>query len=303
MLAVLALILATAAVLLTARAVALPRLKAARNLREIDVYGYNAEIPELPAETAPQEGPLGNLAHRVGAPLAGRLGRSRLEELQGHVRAAGFYELRPETFVGYRLLAAAALVLFVLWCAAGGAWSPVLVVGGVGYAGAVGWMAPLILVKGRGRRRLDEIDRQLADLIELLVVTVEAGLGFVASLRLATARMSGALGDELKLMLQEQTLGLDSGEALANLLERADTPSMRSFVRTVDQGQRLGVSVGQMMRGLAGEMRRRRRQAVEERAQRAPVKILFPLIFCIFPALLLVALYPAVHELAGAFGG
>ncbi len=89
-------------------------------------------------------------------------------------------------------------------------------------------------------------------------------------------------------------MGLSSTEALTNMLERADTPGIRMFVRAVVQGETLGVSIGQIMRNLAIEMRKRRRAAAEERAQKAPIKMLFPLIFLIFPAMFVVLLLPAM---------
>ena len=98
-------------------------------------------------------------------------------------------------------------------------------------------------------------------------------------------------------------MGLSTEEALSNLAARCDTPSMRSFVRSVLQGERLGVSIGSIMRNLAIEMRKTRRQTAEERAQKAPIKILFPLVFLIFPPIFIVLLYPAIHSFGQAFGG
>ena len=98
-------------------------------------------------------------------------------------------------------------------------------------------------------------------------------------------------------------MGLSTDEALRNLLARCETPAMRSFVRSIIQGETLGVSIGQIMRNLAVDMRKRRRAQAEERAQRAPIKILFPLIFLIFPAMFVILLAPAVFGLIKAFGG
>jgi tight adherence protein C len=97
-------------------------------------------------------------------------------------------------------------------------------------------------------------------------------------------------------------MGLTTNEALKGMLSRADTPGMRTFVRSVVQGETLGTSTGQIMRNLAGEMRKRRRSAAEERAQKAPIKILFPLVFLIFPAMFIVLLGPVVYSL-GKLGG
>src|SRR5919204_669865 len=114
---------------------------------------------------------------------------------------------------------------------------------------------------------------------------------------------TGSLSDEVRLALQEQRMGLATNEALSGMLSRCDTPSMRSFVRSVIQGETLGVSIGNIMRNLATEMRKRRRAAAEERAQKAPIKMLFPLIFLIFPPMFIVLLYPAVQSFGQSFAG
>ena len=96
-------------------------------------------------------------------------------------------------------------------------------------------------------------------------------------------------------------MGLSTIEGLRNMLVRCDTPSMRSFIRAVLQGEALGVSIGEIMRNLALEMRKRRRQGAEERAQKAPVKMLFPLIFLIFPAMFVVLLGPVIFKFGDSF--
>jgi tight adherence protein C len=167
----------------------------------------------------------------------------------------------------------------------------------------MGWVLPSFLLKRRGTRRLAQIDREVPELVDLLVTTVEAGIAFSASLRLAATRFHGALGEELRLALQEQEMGLSANEALSNMLARTDTPAMRSFVRSILQGETLGVSIGKIMRDLAIEMRKRRRQRAEERVQKAPTKMIFPLVFLIFPAMFLVLLGPAVLQVIEMIGG
>ena len=147
----------------------------------------------------------------------------------------------------------------------------------------VAWMLPLVLVRRRARFRLSAIDIELPELIDLLVVTVEAGMGLGASLQLASSKIRGPLSDELRLALQEQRMGLQHLRGAEGMMARADTKSMRSFVRSVVQGETLGVSIGTIMRNLSVEMRKRRRQSAEERAQKAPTKMLFPLVFLICP--------------------
>ena len=141
----------------------------------------------------------------------------------------------------------------------------------------------------------------LPELIDLLVVTLEAGVAFAAALQIAAERLQGPLGEEVRLTIQEQTLGLSMTEALENWLARCDTPSVRSFCRSMIQGDQLGVSIGQILRNLAVEMRARRKQTIEERAQKTPIKILFPLVFLIFPAMFLVILGPLVYRISDAF--
>jgi len=102
-------------------------------------------------------------------------------------------------------------------------------------------------------------------------------------------------------LYQEQRMGLSTNEALQNMLARADTPSVRSFVRSILQGETLGVSIGQIMRGLAVEMRRRRKAAAEQKSQKAPFTILVPLVFLNFPAMFVVLLGPALCSIMDAF--
>ena len=161
----------------------------------------------------------------------------------------------------------------------------------------LGWIGPSFYVHRRARLRLQSIDEGLPNMIDLLVVTLEAGVAFTAALRLSADRLTGPLGQEIKLTIQEQSLGITTLEALENWLRRCDTPSVRSFVRAMVQGDRLGVSIGQILRNQAVEMRARQRHMVEEKAQKAPVKILFPLVFLIFPAMFVIILAPALFKI------
>jgi tight adherence protein C len=215
--------------------------------------------------------------------------------------AAGIYGIAPKKFMGYRLLCTVSLPTLWLWSASAYA-APITLLGLLFFA-FVGWRGPILIVQRRTRSRLEEVNYELPELIDLLVVTVEAGLGFNGSLQVASERLTGPLGDELRLAMQEQTMGLTTSEALSNMLVRCQTPLMRSFVRAVLQGETLGVSIGKIMRELATDMRKRRRQAAEERAQKAPIKILFPLVFLIFPSMFVVLLGPAVHGFMNSFGG
>jgi tight adherence protein C len=142
----------------------------------------------------------------------------------------------------------------------------------------------------------------MPDLVDTLVATVEAGIAFSASLQIASRRFRGALGEELRLTMQEHSMGLSLQDSLTHMVERQDSPSMRTFVRSLVQGEQLGISVGQTLRNLSHDMRMRRRQLAEEKAHQAPVKMVFPLVLFIFPALLTVILGPAFLTISHIFG-
>ncbi len=160
----------------------------------------------------------------------------------------------------------------------------------------MGWYLPYVRVQRRARIRLERIDREVPELVDLLVTTVEAGVGFAAGLQLASRSIEGPLGQELRLALREQSLGLTPEEALRNLSLRVDSPATRAFTQALVQGESLGVSIGAILRDLAIDMRKRRRQSAEERAQKTPTKILFPLIVLILPAMFIVTLGPVLLE-------
>jgi tight adherence protein C len=281
-----------------ARALTTRRLKTTERLAAIDEYGFSAEstAPELPLQR--RKSSTSDFVSAVGAAVAQRFGSIREEDLRAELMSAGIYGMSPRTLLGYRAIAAILLPAFILLV---GGFS-LLSVGLALVMIAGGWMLPLIIVRRKARARLQEIDRRLPDLIDLLVVTVEAGLGFAGALRLAAEHIPGALSDELRLTLQEQTMGLGVDEALANLAARASTPGMLAFVRAMAQGERLGISIGHVMRNLAIDMRKRRRSMAEERAQKAPIKMLFPLVFLIFPAMFIVLMVPALLSLISTLG-
>ena len=290
---------------LFARTLLLSRRRAAEGLRQIDVYGFGgaglidprtrSRLPQRPLTSTVRA-----LAGGFGSLLARNPSRASEENLGRLLRAAGFYTMPPRRFVGYQALGALALGGFFLWVVLVGSTSPVLAILLVVIGLLAGWSMPLVFVKRRARMRGERIDYDMPELIDTLVATVEAGIAFSSSLQLASKRFRGPLGEELRLTLQEQTMGLGLHDALNNMLERQNTKAVRAFVRSLIQGEQLGVSVGQTLRNLSHEMRTLRRQLAEERAQKAPVKLVFPVVLLIFPALLVITLGPAIlriHEI------
>ena len=293
---VMGVLLIGAAAGLVARAFLMPRLRTGDALGNIGSYGYTGAEQGRPSR--PLGFKLNELASYLGELIGGAAKRD--VSLRNQLRAAGLYTLSPGTFTGYRVLLTAVLPGLWLWLSLGLDYPTTLVVLGFVLAMAVGWVLPMTILRERGRRRLADVEYEMPELIDLLVVTVEAGMGLAGGLQLAGARFGGPLGEELRLTLQEHNLGIAMNEALRNFLDRAGTPSSRSFVRSILQGEQLGVSIGQIMRNLAREMRTRRRQLAEEKAQKAPIKMLFPLIFLIFPAMFVVLLAPSIYSFLGA---
>ena len=298
-----ALLLAGLAFALAIRALLLPRLRTNANVATIGEYGYAAATAPGATDADGVRSVFNDCASFVGGLALRHFGKIKEAELRTELLAAGLYTMPPRRFIGYRILCVVTVPAACVSVAAT-AGMPTFFSGVLVLLGVVGgWMGPLVLVRKRARRRLEQIEYELPELIDILVVTVEAGLGLSSSLQIASERLGGPLGNELRLMLQEQSLGLPTDEALRNMLTRAETPAMRSFVRSILQGESLGVSIGDIMRTLATEMRKRRRAGAEERAQKAPVKLLFPLIFLIFPAMFVVLLGPSIFQFLEAFGG
>ena len=287
---------------LVVRAVTSVRLQASERVANIDAYGFGADAgADLPTVRGPGRA-FDSVAEAIGGAVAPRLGSFSEAEVTNRLLGAGIRDTTAIAFLGYRVAAGIGLPLAILLPAlAAGNPSGMVVLIAI-FAALAGWMGPMVVLRDRVERRRAKIETALPELIDLLVVMVEAGLGFSGSIRIAGGWLRGPLGDELRLTLQEQSMGLSTNEALTNLLDRCETPSMRSFVRSILQGETLGVSIGAILRNLAIEMRKRRRQAAEERAQKAPIKMLFPLVFLIFPPIFIILLYPALSSVTQSLG-
>lgn len=277
------------------------RMRTAQRLSTINEYGFTSEavVPSI-LSTEPKRSVVTGGATWLGDILSRRLGSVNEDEMREQLMAAGMYTTSPRTMLGYRVLAAVILPILVFVLTGG---SQILDIFAMVLMLFAGWTFPLTYVQRKARKRLAEIDRRLPDLIDLLTVMVEAGLSFSAALRQAAPEFEPPLSDELRLTLQEQTMGLGIDDALSNMAERADTPAMRSFVRAMAQGERMGISTGQIMRSLSLEMRARRKALAEEKAQRAPILMLFPLVFLIFPSMFIVLMTPAIINLLHSFKG
>ena len=212
----------------------------------------------------------------------------------------------PPAWSADRILAAKGLLLLVLG-ALGGLYG---LLHGVGLCilcaalgGAIGFFLPDVLLYNAGTKRQAKIQAALPDGLDMLTVCVEAGLGFDAALAQVARYTRGPLAAEFARALQEMQIGVARTQALRGMVARTSVPELRAFVSAIVQASELGITVARVLREQANEMRVRRRQRAEEKAQKVPIKILFPLIFCLFPALFVVILGPGVITAARVLFG
>jgi tight adherence protein C len=215
----------------------------------------------------------------------------------------------PPRWDANRILAAKAAGLLALGALAGlyglGALhNPGLVVAAMGAGAAVGFFLPDLLLYNTGVKRQVKIQQSLPDAMDMLTICVEAGLGFDAALARVTRNITGPLAAEFARSLQEMQIGKSRTEALRALAERTTVTELRAFVSALVQAGELGIPVAEVLREQAKEMRLQRRQRAEAKAQQVPVKILFPLIACLLPALFVIIIGPGgISIMHALFGG
>lgn len=242
------------------------------------------------------------LAERVLRPLVKRLSRVVNRGDQGGLIArtdaklerAGYPGgLRGADWMGVKVLTTIALGvgLALLMLAVGSAQlAPVFGVVGA----ALGYMAPEFWLGSRGRKRSFEMVLQLPDALDLLTISVEAGLGFDAALAKVVEKMQGPLVDEFRQALAEIRMGRSRRDALRDVVARADSQPISNFIGAIVQAEQLGVPIAKVLQIQSQQLRIERRQRAEEAAAKAPVKMLFPMVGCIFPTIFIVILGPAI---------
>lgn len=266
--------------------------KVLRRVRAIELTPTDVRRRELAAPfgrrvLGPALSKLGSLGRRLTpASVVGRLARQ--------LACAGSPAAwDAERVLAFKLLGATALppVALVLVPVAHLAVSRAAVLAAI--LGVAGYYLPEWVLRSRAAKRQAKIQRALPDALDLLSITVEAGLGFDAAVARVARQAGGPLGEELHRMLQEMQIGNPRSEALRSLSDRTTVPELKSFVLAMVQADVFGISISNVLHVQAGEMRLKRRQRAEERAQKIPVKIVVPLIFCIFPSLFVVIVGPA----------
>ncbi|WP_336857598.1 type II secretion system F family protein [Sinomonas albida] len=167
----------------------------------------------------------------------------------------------------------------------------------------LGYMLPDLMLLSRGMERQTQIQRDLPNTLDQLLISVEAGLGFEAALSRASSNGKGPFAEELVRTLQDMQVGRSRREAYLGLAERTTTPEVRSFVQAIVQADAYGIAISRVLRVQAKAMRVKRRQRAEEQAMKLPVKVLFPLLFFIFPVLFIAILGPAVINTLATLSG
>jgi tight adherence protein C len=244
---------------------------------------------------------------RVLLPLAARIARlvlrltpkTSVDAVSMKLLTAGL-KISPTAFLAIK--GAAATGGFVVGLVFGGALrGPAGAILGAGVLAAGGWVLPEYAVSMKARSRREHIKSELPDALDLLAVSVEAGLGFDSAITKIVDYMDGPLSHEFCVTLAEIRVGEGRSEALKKLAQRTGAPEVSAFTRSIIQADQLGISLGRILRVQASDTRLRRQSAAEERAMKAPVKMLFPTVLFIFPAMFIVILGPALLNLMTVF--
>jgi tight adherence protein C len=245
---------------------------------------------------------------RTGGPrLLGRLARgltprgtlARLNRLAQRAGRPAAWPV-PKLVAAKLVLALVAATLALLVVSSGP--SPVTILTAVAVT-VVAYFLPELLLHSRGQERQQAIQLELADTLDQMTIAVEAGLGFESAMARAGSNGKGPLAEELVRTLQDIAVGQPRREAYLALAERTGVADLRRFIRAVVQADAYGVSIADVLRTQAQEMRLKRRQRAEEKAMQIPVKVIFPLILCILPTLFIVLLGPAVMDIVATFSG
>src|SRR5215207_4992545 len=225
--------------------------------------------------------------------------RTTTESVSAKLMAAGMRKTSPTGFIatqGTLALGGAFFGLF-LGAAVSPAKAPFIAL----MLGVLGFLGPKMVLNSRVQSRQASVAAELPDALDLLAVSVEAGLGFDGAVQKLTEHMDGPLIEEFDLALGEMRIGEGRQEALKKISDRSASPEMASFVRAIIQADQLGISLGRILKVQAGDTRLKRQLLAEEKAMKAPIKMLFPTVVFIFPAMFLVVLGPAFLNLSKLF--
>ncbi|MBA4180699.1 MAG: type II secretion system protein [Anaerolinea sp.] len=241
------------------------------------------------------------LIRGVSRRMNGVLPSSMTERLEGRIAQAGM-KIKPGQFiVVVAVLVGVVPILATFYMASvAGATGQKLLITYVVAAG-FGLMGPKVWLDGKVSRRQKEIWRALPDAFDLITASVEAGLGIDAAFTRVVEKVKGPFGDELGRTMREITMGRSRRDALLDMTDRTGVPELRSLINAIVQAESMGISIGGVIRVQTGVIRTKRKQRAEEQAFKAPIKMVFPLVFFIFPSIMMVIGGPAIIQMKDAF--
>jgi tight adherence protein C len=298
---VLAIICLGAAAFIVGELITQPAQERSRFFKRVATYGQHQEqIIRVTEES---------LKARVAMPIVERLARlvlrinpkTTIDGVAYKLVSAGLSRrISPTTFLALKAILPVGFGL--LGIALASSMSPIMAVLIVVGLGALGFIGPDYVINSKIKSRQEKIRAQLPDALDLLAVSVEAGLGFDGAVAKLTESLTGPLIDEFNLTLSEMRVGESRPEALRKLSDRAQVPELSAFTRALIQADTLGISLGRILRVQAADTRERRQATAEERAMKAPIKMLFPTVLFIFPSMFIVTIGPAFLALKSLFG-
>ena len=290
------------AAFLVAEVVTLPARERAGSLRRAARYGRVRGRTPLAGREDFRQRAIQPLATSLARGVLRASPRATVESVSLKLLAAGLGRtVSPTAFLAAKaLLTAGAIPVGAAVGAAAGKSAGGTVLFGLVF-GAMGFFAPDSIVTMRVRSRRERIRAELPDALDILAVSVEAGMGFDGALAKLAEHMEGPLIEEFALMLGEVRIGESRENALKKMAERLQVPEISAFTRSIIQADQLGISLGRILRVQAADTRLRRQSAAEERAMKAPIKMLFPTVLFIFPAMFIVILGPAFLNLSKFF--
>jgi tight adherence protein C len=225
----------------------------------------------------------------------------RIEGIRTMLRRAGRLEADTDRYLAFRVLGIllAPFSAYGVWTLASSQ-GPLLrlVCTALGFACCT--IVPSRKLRSQVEKREASIRRQLPDIMDLLIICMEAGLGFTSAVSRTVANVDGEMSHEFSLVLGEMRAGSSRSNALAGLADRVQLPEVRSFVASIRQADQFGISVSTVLRNQAEDMRITRKQIAQEKAMKAPVKMLIPMVFCVFPPMFIVVIGPAALNMASS---
>ncbi len=279
------------------------------SFRRAPTDAARSRVAGLAMSRSSGEGPAVSFADRVLLPLLGGLGNRIAAVLPAGILASLKLKLvragEPVTVGGYVMVCViAGAVVGGLGLLLGISMKGTLDVKTIGLAvvgGGVGVVLPQVWLSSRVRQRQAMVVKSLPDSLDLITTCVEAGLGLDAALTRVAEKVKGPFSDDLTVTLREIGMGRNRAEAFRDLANNTGVADLSVFVNAIIQAEQMGTSIGQVLRVQSDQMRVRRRQRAEEAANKAPVKMVFPLVLCILPTLFIVIMGPAVIQLFDSF--